>query len=251
MTKAGGSKHLKRFVVSKHIPIHKKEYKFTVRPSPGPHAANDCIPIAILLRDLFGFARNMSEVKRILHERNVVVDGKVRRDRKYPAGFMDTISFPKINKHYRMIYLPQKGLRPIPIDEEESKVKLCQIRNKTTLKGGKIQLNLHDGRNIVLDEEEVNASRYSTFDTIKITLPDQKILEKYELALGHYGLITSGRWMGMHGIIEHISEHGTLKTKTATLRLPSGEKIETLYRYIFVVGKEEPSITIISQEGEY
>lgn len=249
MTKAGGKKHLKRFVVSKHVPIRKKEFTFTVRPSPGPHAADNCIPLAIILRDVFGFARNMSEVKRILHERNVVIDGRVRRDRKYPAGFMDTISFPKINKHYRMLYLPKKGLRPIPISEEEAKVKLCQIRNKTTLKGGIIQLNLHDGRNVLINPKE-DSNRYSTFDTIKISLPDQTILEKYDLTIGNYGLITSGRWMGMHGVIEDISEHGTLKSKTATIRLPSGEKIETLYRYIFVVGKEEPSITITPQEGE-
>ena len=77
MTKGGGKKHLKRYVVSKHIPIHKKAFTYTVKPYPGPHAAHDCIPVTILLRDMFRFARNTSEVKKILFERNVVVDGRV------------------------------------------------------------------------------------------------------------------------------------------------------------------------------
>ncbi|MHA1218350.1 MAG: 30S ribosomal protein S4e [Candidatus Heimdallarchaeaceae archaeon] len=244
MTKGGGKRHLKRYVVSKHIPISKKTDTYAVRPSPGPHAAYDCIPVAILLRDMFQFARNMSEVKRILYERNVVVDGRVKTNRKYPLGFMDVLSLPKMQKHYRMIYTIKKGLRAIPIDENETTEKLCQIKNKTTIKDGLIQLNLHDGRNIVLSKEEDNNSTYATHDTIKISLPEQKILEKFELKVGTYGFVTSGRWMGRHGAIEEISAHGTKKTKTVTLSTPDGEKIVTLYRYIFVVGDQSPSVTI-------
>lgn len=248
MTKGGGKRHLKRYVVSKHVPIHKKAFKYAVRPSPGPHAANDCIPIAILLRDMFSFARNMSEVKRILFERNVEVDGRVKTNRKHPIGFMDVISFPKIKEHYRLIYFEKKGLRTVPISEKETNIKLCQIKNKTTITDGLTQLNLHDGRNIVLSKEESSTARYSTHDTIKISLPDQKILEKYELKLGNYGFVTSGRWMGKHGTIEEISTHGTKNTKNVTLRTPDGTELVTLYNYIFVVGTESPSITIADKK---
>ncbi|UJG42429.1 MAG: 30S ribosomal protein S4e [Candidatus Heimdallarchaeum endolithica] len=241
MTKSGGKKHLKRLVVSEHYPIHKKEYTFSVRPSPGPHAADVCIPTAIILRDLLKYARNISEVKKIIYERNVLVDGRVRLNRKYPVGFMDVFSLPKINEHYRMLYKPKIGLRLVPIDEEKAKVKFCQIVNKTTLKGGKTQLNLHDGRNIILSEDDYKiAAEYTTHATVKISIPEQKILDKFDLEVGNYGLIISGRGMGQHGIIENISTHGTSKTKTATIRTTSGTTIETLYRYIFVIGKDTP-----------
>jgi len=248
MTKGGSKRHLKRYVVSKHIPVHKKEFKYTVKPAPGPHAADDCIPIAILLRDMFNFARNMSEIKRILYERNVIVDGRVKTNRKHPLGFMDVISFPKINQHYRMIYQPKVGLRTVPINEKEVNVKLCQIKNKTTLKGGLTQINLHDGRNIVLSSEESKNQSYYTHDTLKISVPDQKILESYELKIGNYGFVTSGRWMGKHGTIEEISSHGTKKTRTVTLTTPEGERLVTLYRYIFVIGAESPCVTIESEK---
>ncbi|MHA2308683.1 MAG: hypothetical protein ACXABJ_05360 [Candidatus Heimdallarchaeaceae archaeon] len=222
MTKSGSKRHLKRFVVSKHIPVSKKEFTFTVKPSPGPHAADDCIPIAILLRDMFNYARNMSEIKRILYERNVVVDGRVKTNRKYPLGFMDVLSFPKINEHYRLIYLPKVGLRTVPITESEMNVKLY----------------------LVLGPEDSKSQSYYTHDTLKISIPDQKILESYELKIGNYGFVTSGRWMGMHGIIEEISSHGTKKTRTVTLTTSEGERLVTLYRYIFVIGAESPSVTI-------
>lgn len=250
MTKSGGKRHLKRFVVSKHIPIEKKANTYSVRPSPGPHAAHECIPIAILLRDMFQVARNMSEVKRILVERNVLVDGKTKTNRKYPLGFMDVISFPKIKEHYRLTYTPKKGLRTIQIKGDETKVKLCQIKNKTTLKGGLTQLNLHDGRNIILQKAESDSVPYHTHDTIKISLPDQKILERYELKLGNYGIITSGRWMGSHGTIEEISSHGTHRTRTATIKTPDGEIFVTLFRYIFIVGNDAPGVTIASNTGD-
>ena len=36
------------------------------------------------------------------------VDGKTRRDKCYPAGFMDVISIDKTDEHFRLIY-DQKG----------------------------------------------------------------------------------------------------------------------------------------------
>jgi len=125
---------------------------------------------------------------------------------------------------------------------------LCQIKNKTAIKDGLIQLNLHDGRNIVLSKEATATNSYFTHDTIKISLPDQKIIEKYELKVGNYGLVTSGRWMGMHGTIEEISTHDTRRTKTVTLSTPEGDKLVTLYRYIFVVGNKTPSVTIADEK---
>jgi small subunit ribosomal protein S4e len=161
---------------------------------------------------------------------------------------MDVLSFPKINEHYRLIYLPKVGLRTIPIAEKEMNVKLCQIKNKTTIKGGLTQINLHDGRNIVLNPDDSKTQSYYTHDTLKISIPDQKILESYELKIGNYGFVTSGRWMGKHGTIEEISSHGTKKTRTVTLTTSDGERLVTLYRYIFVVGAESPSVTIESKK---
>ncbi len=40
----------------------------------------------------------------ILMQRHVKVDGKVRTDATYPAGFMDVVEIAKTNEQFRLIY---------------------------------------------------------------------------------------------------------------------------------------------------
>ena len=60
------------------------------------------------------------------------------------------------------------------LSAEEAAWKICRIEGKTTIKGGKTQLNLHDGRNIIVED----AQAYSTGDSLKLGLPEQNVLEK-------------------------------------------------------------------------
>ena len=58
------------------------------RPSTGPHKLRECLPMIILLRNRLKYALNTKEVKYILMQRLVKVDGKARTDKTYPTGFM-------------------------------------------------------------------------------------------------------------------------------------------------------------------
>ena len=57
----------------------------------------------------------------------------------------------------------------MPVNEKESSLKLCKIKGKNLMKG-KINLNLHDGRNIITDNKEIKVG-----DSVLIELPAQKI----------------------------------------------------------------------------
>jgi len=150
-----------------------------VKPTPGPHSLENCLPITLLLRDILGIAKTRKEAKTITAQGKVYVNGKVRRDDKFPTGLMDVVSLPDMDKHFRV--LPShKGLILHPIGKEEASFKLCRIENKTVVKNGHIQLNLHDGSNVlvkVADPKNPQEDVYSTFDTVKISLPDRQILE--------------------------------------------------------------------------
>ena len=50
------------------------------------------------------YALTGKEVVSILMQRLVRVDGKVRTDCTYPAGFMDVIDIEKTDEHFRLIY---------------------------------------------------------------------------------------------------------------------------------------------------
>ena len=50
------------------------------------------------------YALTGKEVLSILMQRLVKVDGKVRTDCTYPAGFMDVIEIDRTDEHFRLIY---------------------------------------------------------------------------------------------------------------------------------------------------
>ena len=50
------------------------------------------------------YALTGREVTAILMQRLVKVDGKVRTDSTYPAGFMDVVDIEKNDEHFRLVY---------------------------------------------------------------------------------------------------------------------------------------------------
>jgi len=248
MGKMGGSKHLKREATPTFWPIHRKKYVWALKPSPGPHPIERCIPLGIIVRDFLGFAKTMREAKKIISQGKILVDGKVRRDEHFPVGLMDVISIPEINTYYRVIPC-EKGLTLHEIDSEEAGYKICRIENKTTVDGGHIQLNLHDGRNILIRTEDPSnpaGNIYVTLDTLRIGLPNQEILEHLRLDLGMMAIIVDGENIGKYGLIKAIEERSGQKRRRSlvTIEDSRGLTYQTILDYIFVVGDKVPRISL-------
>ena len=83
---------MKRLNAPKHWMLDKLGGVWAPRPSTGPHKLRECLPLIILLRNRLKYALNTKEVKYILMQRLVKVDGKPRTDKTYPAGFMGALS---------------------------------------------------------------------------------------------------------------------------------------------------------------
>merc|ERR1712183_127839 len=96
----GPKKHLKRLNAPKHWMLDKLSGVWAPRPSTGPHKLRECMPLAILLRNRLKYALTYQEVKMIVMQRLIKVDGKVRTDMTYPAGNMDVISIDKTKEHF-------------------------------------------------------------------------------------------------------------------------------------------------------
>jgi len=238
MAKMGSRKHLKRYKAPKHWPIHPKENKWTVKPNAGPHAIEESLPLLLVVRDILGVADNSREAKRIINKGDILVDGRIRRDYKYPVGFMDVIEIPKTESVYRV--LPDEKGRLIlhPIPEENREFKLCKITDKTTIKGGKTQLNLHDGRNY-LDE-----GKYKVGDVIILKVPDQGVKEVINFEEGTIGLITGGKHASEIGRIKEINITRSSMPNTVQMETEDKKTFLTLKDYVFVIGKDEAAITL-------
>lgn len=61
---------------------------FAPRPSSGPHKLRESLPLIIMLRNRLKYAITRNEVEKIVKQRTIKVDGKVRTDMTFPAGFM-------------------------------------------------------------------------------------------------------------------------------------------------------------------
>ena len=247
MGRKSGSLQVKRVAAPKIWPIARKEYKFAIRVMPGPHPKEQSIPLYIILKDILKLVRNRREAKRIVAEGQIKVDGRIRRDLRYPVGLMDVIELIKIQEYYRVLPLPNYKFMLHPISKEEATYKLCSIKDKVTIKGGHIQLALHDGRNQIVhvkDPRNPEEDVYHTRDSVKISIPDQKLLGHIEFKEGVQALIVFGKNMGHFGVIKSIRTIIGPVSNVAVIETPTGKLLETTTEYVFPVGYEKPEISL-------
>ena len=246
MTRHGGQKVLKRLNTPSHLQIKRKHGKFFVKASPGPHPSRYCLPLLHILRDLLKIVDTHREAKKLIGLGYIKVDGKIVRNKSFPVGLMDVISIEQLNKRYRILPDSHHGLILNEISEEASHYKLCRINNKTTVKGGHIQLNLHEGKNIIIrvqDPKNPKEDVYKRMDVLKITIPEQEINKLIKFKEDNLAIIMSGKNIGQVGKIISILKRFGPKASTVSIQ-HNGSHTETLYDYTFVIGEENSEINL-------
>merc|ERR1719301_157355 len=101
---------------------------FAPRPSAGPHKLRECMPLIVLLRNRLKYALNYKECKMIVMQRLIKVDGKVRTDMFFPAGFMDVIEIEKTKEAFRLLYNTKGKFCIHRVAKEEATYKLCKVK---------------------------------------------------------------------------------------------------------------------------
>ncbi|MCA1813582.1 MAG: 30S ribosomal protein S4e [Halobacteriales archaeon] len=178
------------------------------------------------------------EARIILSQRDVLVDQKPCTDPKRGVGLMDVITIPKLDASYRVLLDERGRLALTEMNKANASWKLCRIEDKTTIAGGATQLNLHDGRNIVVKE-----APYKTGDVLKIKLPEQKVMEHLPLAEGAHAFITGGAHVGGNARITNIEV--TRDPRANLVHLKDGDlEFSTIKPYVFVVGKDKAEIRL-------
>ena len=227
------SSHLKRLVAPRSWNIARKENTWTTKPMPGKHSLEGAIPISTILRDYLKVCDNNREAKIIINDGSVMIDQRIVREPKTAVGLMDIISIPLMKMHMRGVLDRHGKIQFVPVKSTEAKWKLLRIEDKTIIKGGKTQLNLHDGTNI-LSEEKVK-----TGDVIQVSLPDFKIKKILELKKGAQVLITGGSHVGS---ISKIT--GLEITRSPKPNLVMYKDFQTIKSYSFVVGDKKAIVTL-------
>ncbi|MCD4759872.1 30S ribosomal protein S4e [archaeon] len=225
--------HIKRIAAQNSCPIKRKITKWITKQTPGPHKTENSLPMGVLLKEMLGYSTTTKETKYILSQGKILVNGKVRKDKKFPVGIMDVLTADKDN--FRIMIDKKGKLVPVKISTAEIKINPKRVIKKTTIKGNKIQVNFLDGTNLLSKE------KYSTGDTIVFS--DNKVKEHLKFEKGALIYILAGKKVGHIGAIKEIIEtKGSQPTKIIFTQ--GKENFETLKKYVFVIGKTKPIITL-------
>jgi len=240
----GPKKHLKRMFAPSHWMLDKLGGVWAPRPSTGPHKLRECMPLIILLRNKLKYALTGKEVKYILMQRLVKVDGKARTDHTYPAGFMDVISIEKTDEHFRLLYDVRGRFAIHRISAEEAKYKLGRVKKVLMGPKGTPYIVTHDGRTIRYPDPLVKAN-----DSVKIDTETGKMSDFVKFETGNLAMISGGKNTGRVGIIvsreRHQGSFDIVHMKDST-----GHIFATRLGNVFVIGKgNKPLVSLPKRKG--
>ena len=144
-----------------------------------------------------------------------------------------------MNEHYRVIFNSKGRLDVVPVDKKETAIKPCKVIGKSIVSGGKFQINFIDGRNILVDKDI-----YKIGDTIVLDLASKAIKKHITLFSGVYIQIVEGKYRGESGKVVEILHHNSAQPDHVVFKTKDGREISTLKSYAYVIGEQEPLITL-------
>ena len=200
----------------------KKVHRFITAPRSG-HKMTESLPLLMVVRDVLELAENARESRKIIKGRLVKVDGGIVTDIKRGVGAFDVIEIG--GKHYRV--LPKKKIELVNAKHPDTKV--VKIVRKKKIRGGKIQLNMSDGRNILIED-----SKHEVLDSLVIELPSQKIKQHIPLEPGTTVFITHGQHRGKTAKLEIIE-----RDKNRVWISSGGKRFEAPLHAVTAIGKEQ------------
>jgi len=246
----GPKKHLKRLNAPKHWLLHKLGGTWAPRPSSGPHKLRECIPLSLILRNRLKYALTRRESTMIVMRRFVEVDGKVRTDINFPAGFMDVMTIDKTDERFRLLYDVKGRFVLHRIAKEECTYKLCRVQRVSTAKKASIGRNplqhgqlgaipyivTHDGRTIRYADPIVKVN-----DTVKVDIATGKTVGHLKFEPGNTAMVTRGANMGRIGVITRVEKHpGSFDI--VHLKDKKNAEFATRLENVFIIGEGQKTL---------
>jgi len=224
------TKHQKRLSVPNSWPVERKTQTFTVKADAGPHG-EDGVPLIIVLRDVLGYVDSRKEARYALNQDQILINGTPEGDESRPVGMFDILAFTEREEYYRVF--PGEGgrLALTAIDAEAAESKLGKIVGKQHVPGGDVQLTLHDGHTLLVDD----ASEYAPGDSIVIANEDDEIVAHFEYEEGALVTAVDGQHAGEIGTIEEIQVTASSSPNNVLVEQDDGEGFETIDEYVVVI----------------
>lgn len=254
----GPKKHMKRLAAPRHWMLSKMGGTWAPRASTGPHKLRECLPLSLILRNRLKYSLTRRETLMIVMRRLVKVDGKIRTDLNYPAGFMDVVSLDKTNETFRLLYDTKGRFALVPLEKEEAKFKLCRVVKNAKASKASAGHNpfhngqaasipyvvTHDGRTIRYPDPMVKVN-----DTVKVDIETGKIVSFLKFEVGQMCMVTRGANIGRVGTVAAVERHpGSFDI--VHVRDKRGHTFATRSGNIFIIGDSKKEwITLPKNKG--
>ena len=243
--------HQKRLSAPRRWPVERKTETFTVKADAGPHGEAG-VPVLVVLRDVLGYVDSRKEARYALNQDNVVINGTAVSDEERPVGMFDILAFTERGEYYRVF--PGEGgrLALTPIDAEAAGSKLGKIVGKRHVHGGDVQMTLHDGQTLLVDEDGydpgdsivvANESSEASADAPEASGDEPQageIVAHFEYGEGALVTAVDGSHAGEIGRVEEIrvtpgSAHNNVVASQDDVPGVSGDGFETVEEYVVVI----------------
>ncbi|MFC4357287.1 30S ribosomal protein S4e [Halobium salinum] len=244
------TKHQKRLSVPNSWPVERKEETFTVKAGAGPHGEAG-VPLVIVLRDVLGYVDSVKEARYALNQGTVLVNGDAVSDHRRPIGMFDIIAFTERGEYYRVF--PDEGgrLALTPIDEGDAESRLGKVVGKRNVPGGDVQLSLHDGTTLVVDDD----AEYAGGDSLVVDSESKDVVAHFVYEEGALVTAVDGAHAGKVGTLDEIRVTPGSGSNTVSVSQDEGDGFETVEEYLVVidenfVGDEEDAVTTTDTDDD-
>ena len=169
----------------------------------------------------------------ILNSGGVKVNGVAKTGMDFPVGLFDVIEFVDTKKLYRFV-LDKNGRAALAeMDGHAATEKVSKILKKIVVKRGEVEVTTSDGFVLKQGKHPLKVS-----DSVKLSLPDKKIVGHFSLESGNFALVIGGTHAGEVVKIKEIIAGSMHKPRVVKTEGRHGE-ISTLEKYICVVGDKK------------
>jgi len=188
------------------------------------------------------YALTAREVTYILMQRLVKVDGQVRTDNNFPAGFMDVITIEKTNENFRLLFDTKGRFFIQRITPAEAKFKLCRVKSLRTGTNCVPYLYTDDGRTVRYPDPLIKPH-----DTVKLDLETGKIVESVPFETGNLAYVIGGHNLGRVGVIVSREKHpGSFDI--VHIKDAAGQQFSTRLGNVFIIGKATKSLITLPKD---
>lgn len=241
MAKKGIRKHQKRLSAPKHWMLSKVGGIWATKPSQGPHKLRECIPLNVILRNKLKLSLTGRESKMIVMAKdgNIAIDGKVRKDHKFPVGFMDVLTLIKTKTNYRLLYDCKGRFGLNKINSSEAEYKLCKVKARAMGAKGIPYIVTHDGRTIRFPNPDIKAN-----DTVRVNLRNGEITDFYKFRENCQVMIKGGNNIGRVATLVKIEKHEG-SYDIIYCKDPNNKEFSTRIDNVFVIGEDKPEISLL------